>query len=80
MIGDMVAERYETIMSSLEQITRVGYLVKVRRECEFDDAGRPELFAHPIVEQSPLCTRDSVYRGRTEAMRLHYNTRENETI
>jgi len=64
-------------MWRLEQITRAGYLVKVEWECEFDDAGRP---AHPIVQQSPLCTPDALYGGRTEAMRLYYKSRENETI
>ena len=72
--GDTPAERYEQTMSRLEQITRAGYLVKVQWECEFQDAGRP------IVQQSPLRTRDAAYRGRTEAMRLHYKARENETI
>jgi hypothetical protein len=39
---------------------------------------KPELLAHPIVQQSPLRTRDAVYGGRTEAMRLHYKARESE--
>ena len=78
--GDTLAERYERTMLRLEQITRAGYLVKVQWECEFDDAERPEMFAHPIVEQSPLRTRDALYGGRTEAMHLHYKSRENETI
>ena len=39
---------------------------------EFDDAGRPELLAHPLVHQGPLRTHDALYDGRTEAMRLHY--------
>ena len=48
----------------------------------FDDAGiaTPELLAHPKVCKSPLCTRDALYGGRTEAMRLHYKAREGETI
>ena len=62
----------------LEQITRAGYQVKVQWECEFEES--PELLAHPIVRQSPLCTRDARYGGRTEAMRLHYKVQENETI
>jgi len=41
-------------MSRLEQITRAGYLVNVQWECEFDDAGRPEVLAQPRVHQSPL--------------------------
>jgi hypothetical protein len=40
---------------------------------------KPELLTHPIVEQS-LHTGDALYGGRTEAMRLHYKARENETI
>ena len=38
------------------------------------------MLTHPIVEQSPLYTRDALYGGRTEAMRLHYKARENEQI
>jgi len=66
----------------LEQITRAGYQVKVQCEFEIDDAGiaKPELFAHPTVLQSPLCTRDALYGGRTEARLLHYKAREGETI
>jgi len=75
--GDMLAEIYERTMWCLEQITRVGYLVKFQWECEFDDAGRP---AHPIVQQSPLHTRDALYGGRNEVMHLHYMARENETV
>ena len=48
-------------MSRLEQITRAGYQVKFKWECEFDDAGGPELPAHPIVQQSPLRNRDAFY-------------------
>jgi G:T-mismatch repair DNA endonuclease (very short patch repair protein) len=60
-------------MSRLEQITRAGYQVKVQWECEFHDAAMdtPELLAHPAVCQIPLCTRDALYGGRTETMRLH---------
>ena len=72
--GDTLAERYEQTMSPLEHITRAGYLVKVQWECEFDDAERP------IVQQSPLRTHDALYGGRTEAMRLNYKARDNETI
>jgi len=78
--GDMLAETFERTMSRLKQITRAGYLVKFQLECEFDDAGRPELLAHPIVHQSPLRTRDALYGGRTKILRLHYKARENETI
>jgi len=84
MSGDTLVERYERTMSRLEQITRAVYKVKVKWECEFDNAGivnqKPELLTHPIVEQSPLHTRDALYGGRTEAMRLHYKVQENETL
>jgi len=64
-------------MWRIEQIRRTVYLVKFQWECEFDGAGRP---AHPIVQQSPLRTRDVLYERRNEAMRLDYKARENETI
>ena len=72
--GDTLAERYEKTMSRLDQITRAGYRVMVQWECEFDDAGMP------AVQQSPLRNRDALYGVRTEAMRLHYKARENDTI
>ena len=48
----------------------------------FDDAGiaTPELLALPTVCKSPLCTRDALYVGRNEAMRLHNKARDGETI
>ena len=71
-------------MTGLEQITRAGFQVRIQWECEFDEVGtmkqKPELLTHPIVEQSPLKTRDALYGGRTEAMRLHHKAREDETI
>ena len=76
--GDTLAERYERTMSRLEQITRAGYQVKVQWECEFEE--KPEMLTHPLVRQTPLYTRDALYGGRMEAMRLHYKVRENETI
>jgi len=80
MISDTLAERYERIMSRLKQITGAEYLVKIRWECKIDDEGLPELLAPSIVKQSPLCTRDALYGGQSEAMRQHYKARENETI
>jgi len=81
---DTLAERYERTMSRLEQITRSGYLVKVKWECEFDESvnvkQKPELLTHPIVHQSPLRTRDALYGGRNEAMCLYRKARENEII
>jgi hypothetical protein len=40
----------------------------------------PELQVLPIIRQSLLNTRDAVYGGRTEAMRLHYKIKNGETI
>jgi len=67
-------------MSRLDLIMQAGCEVKVQWECEFDDAEKPELHTHPIVRQRPLCTRDVLYGGRTEAMRLHNKVREIKTI
>ena len=54
---------------------------KIQWECEFDESGiRPELRSNPIVEKSPLKTRDALYGGRTEAMRLHHKARDDETV
>jgi len=65
-------------MSRLEQITCAGYHFKVQLQCEFDDAGieKIELRAHVAVCQSPLCKRDELYGGRTEAIILLYKARE----
>ena len=61
---DTLSERYERKMSRIEQITQAGYKVKIKWECEFDEAGimnqKPELLTHPIVEQSPLHIRDAL--------------------
>ena len=73
-----MAERYERTMLRLKQITQAGSQVKVQWECEFEE--KPELLTHPLVRQSPLCTRDALYGGRTEAMRLHYKVSYNEAI
>jgi hypothetical protein len=70
-------------MALLAQITRAVYQVEVQWECEFDKgilAAHPELETHPIVLHEPLNTRDALYGGRTEAMRLHYKAAEGETI
>jgi hypothetical protein len=70
-------------MDRLAKITEAGYLVEVQCECEFDKgilAVHPELEAHPIVLHEPLNTRDALYGGRTEAMRLHSKAAEGETI
>jgi hypothetical protein len=43
-------------------------------------AAHPELKTHPIVQHEPLNTRDALYGGRSQAMRLHYNVAEGDTI
>jgi hypothetical protein len=43
-------------------------------------AKHPELQVHPMIEHSPLNTRDALYGGRTAAIRLHYKVRDGETI
>ena len=65
--GVTLAERYDRTLSRLHQITRSGYLVKVQWECDFDESGivklKLELLTHPIVQQSPLHTRDALYEA-----------------
>ena len=79
-----MSDRYESTMARPQQITQAGYRFRFQWECEFDPAGiveqKPESLTNPIVEQSPLNTRDALYGGRTETMRLRYKVRENETI
>ena len=71
-------------MNRIEQIAKAGYKVKIKWECEFDEAkiaeNKPELLTHPNVQHSPLKTRDALYGGRPEATHLHYEITENETI
>jgi hypothetical protein len=70
-------------MARLEQITKTGYEVEIIWECEFDYGileHHPERQTHPLMEQSPLNTRDALNCGRTEAMTLHYRIRDGETI
>jgi hypothetical protein len=61
-------------MFRLERITKAGYQVKVQWECEFE---LPEDMDMEEVHL-PLRTRDALYGGRTEAMRLHYKVKEGE--
>ena len=53
----------------MEQITQAGYQLKIQWEFEFDEAEianqKHELLNHPIVEQSPLNSRDTLYGCRT---------------
>ena len=58
---------------------RAGYNVKIQWEFEFVEEN-PELLPHPIVRCSALKTRDALYGGRTEAMRLDYKIGEHETL
>ena len=80
--GETLAGRYEQTLSRIEQIKRAGYQAKIQWECKFDEAKlveqKPELLVRPIVKHASLITRDAVYGGRTEAMRLHYKIREGE--
>jgi len=82
---DTLTERYEQTMLRIEQIPNANYTVKVMWEWQFDASKiverKPHLQTHPIVRNSPLYTRDALYGGRTEAMRLHYKIEEDaETI
>jgi len=72
--GETLAERYEQTLARIEQLKSAGYTVKVQLECEFE--GADNLRTHPIVGHVPMNTRDVLYGGRTEAMRLHYKIKE----
>ena len=64
--GDTLDECYKKTMARLEQITQARYQVEVQWECDFDKgslAGHPQLKTHPIIQHSPLNTRDALYRG-----------------
>jgi hypothetical protein len=76
--GDDLAERYEQKMARLQQISSAGYTVEVECKCQFDKnilPHYPELKKHPIIQHTPLNTRDALYEGRTEAIVLHYAIR-----
>jgi len=78
--GETLTERYEQTLARIEQLKSAGCTVKVQWECEFEGAD-DDLQRHPIVRHAPLNTRDALYEGRTEAMRLHYKIRESvETV
>jgi G:T-mismatch repair DNA endonuclease (very short patch repair protein) len=80
---ETLAERYKQTMQRLEKITRVGYQVIVQWKCDFERdilSKQPELHTHPEFDREPLNTRDALYGGRNEAMRLYYKGREGETI
>jgi hypothetical protein len=81
IVDDTLSARYEQTMSRLAQITQAGYEVEFQWECAFDRdilPSHPELKTHPILKHSPLKTQDSLYGGRTEAMRFHHEIRERE--
>jgi hypothetical protein len=71
--GDTLAERYEQNILRLERIEQDGYQVKVPWECEFQP---PE--GVKVEEHLPLSTRDAMYGGSTEAMRIYYKIKEGE--
>jgi len=72
--GETVAERYEHTLARIEQLKSAGYNVRVQWECEFE--GAEYLRTQPIVRHEPMNTRDALYGGFTEAMRVHYKIRE----
>ena len=78
--GETLSERYAQTLARIQQIESAGYNVKIQWECKFDEdrivEQNPELLVHPTVRHAPLITRDALYGGRTEAMRLHYKIRE----
>jgi hypothetical protein len=70
-------------MERIQRIIGAGYTVEMVWECQFDKdilPRHPELKHHPVVQHPRLNTRDVLYGGRTEAIVLHYATREGETI
>ena len=78
-----MAERYEQTMARLELIMRAGYQVEVECECHFHKEimpHHPELKTHSLVKQVSLNTREAIYVGRNEAMRLHYKVKEGVSI
>jgi hypothetical protein len=74
MGGDTLTQRYEETMARLERIANAGYQVEVQWECEFDKdilPLHPEFKNHPLVQHSPLNTRDALYGCRAVALNLH---------
>jgi len=70
-------------MARLQQIRNAVYTVEVVWESQFDKdilPHHPELKQHPIVQHTPLNTRDALYEVRTEVVVLHYAMREGEKI
>ena len=77
-----LAARSEQTMSRLQQIKRAEYHVNVQRDSEFNILvlRHPNFSYTPQCATSPRCSRDSLYGGRTETMRVHYKAREGETL
>jgi hypothetical protein len=71
-------------MERLEQIIKAGYEVELIWKCEFNRdilPKDPKLKNNPLIQHTPLNTRESLYVVRTEAMRLHKKIEEGqETI
>ena len=70
-------------MARLELTTQAGYQVEVQWKSDFDKgilADHPELQLNPVVQHIPLNTRDALYGGRTESMRLYHKARNGEII
>jgi G:T-mismatch repair DNA endonuclease (very short patch repair protein) len=76
---ETLTERYERTVSRIEQITSSGYDVKIMWECEFDEVGivqqKSELLTLPIVQSTPLKTKDALYGNRTDAVTSLQGTR-----
>ena len=72
--GDTIDERYERTMARIEQITHSGYQVDKEILADHTD------LMYPVVQHSPLNTRDALFGDRKEAMRLHHTAGDGETI
>jgi hypothetical protein len=61
---DILAERYERTMNRVGVITQAGYKVEMQWVYDIDTdilKKHPSLQTLPMVEQSPLNTRDALY-------------------
>jgi G:T-mismatch repair DNA endonuclease (very short patch repair protein) len=66
MQGRHLGPENKQTMFRLERITQAGYQVKVRWECEFVISEDVEM-----EDSTPMRTRETLYGGRTKAMRSH---------
>jgi len=81
--GETLAERYEHTMARIGQITRAAYEIEFMCECDFDVrilARHPELKTRPVVQHSPLNTRDALYGGSNEGHGTALQDTRGETI